>query len=896
MKIPFFSKKIEEIKTVPIDYKPSMYFQQNVMNKINEQFKGEVEQQKVKFPTDLGEEHPFDFKNMEDLYKKFGFFAAVVDKYIDFIVGPGFYIECEDARAKEILEDFMKDVNFDTILRAWAKEALIKGNGFLEIGGSKKEGVKGLKTLNANWMYVVRDKKGKVEGYNQYKGAFDKFAKEKVINFGVDNIAHVPFNVIGDCAYGLGIGYTALLMIDNWLKGDKSLHQLMDRKANAPLHAKFGYIQGDTRIIPKAEDVQAFGRDLETMDNKTEWVTDPLVEFKVIDFGRIDQKLATVLENDLEMLIYAFQIPAVLLGKANIPEGLARVQLEAFQRRIQSIQAELEKIIEGQIFKRVLNANGLEVDVEFEWGTPSVMETEGRMKLISEMMKSPTITGAMNTMLEDEMINLLALDKDEWEKLKLEQEKKEEEERNRLENQPQPIVPGQNKGFPQPVQLKPEQPKQPKPEEMLKIFKEEISKRDEENINRMMKFQEFIDNDLKRNRELDLSIMKSFMESEKEKKDTISQDLQIAIQKIEEDRKVEEERQKRLEQEYKERMERDKKLNEEIIKKIEEEKKEKEKELERMKEERSVDEEKLKKLEAERIEKLKDGGLKNIIKQLSDDIKKMREESKEKDKKISLVEDELKKVKETPILEKRVKRIFKKKSGLLPPFKISRKTESVKTEEPKLIVKIKRKKEMKNYEYEKECAHHTESWENINDIEEWLGFNYKKYLKQIANVLSVYGFDQIKAVNEIELDAGYLSETQIEELRRVLDNGFTKGLGMREIAKQVDKKVGLKDLYRMTAEGEIKIGASGLPILARSAEKRAIGIVRTEVTNLANSGANQYYKENGIKQVRWVASFGDRTCAECEALNGQIFGVDEGPRPALHPLCKCTVTPVVELV
>jgi hypothetical protein len=37
--------------------------------------------------------------------------------------------------------------------------------------------------------------------------------------------------------------------------------------------------------------------------------------------------------------------------------------MEAFQRRIQSIQAELEKVIEGQIFKRVLNANGLDVHV-----------------------------------------------------------------------------------------------------------------------------------------------------------------------------------------------------------------------------------------------------------------------------------------------------------------------------------------------------------------------------------------------------------------------------------------------------------------------------------------------------------------------------------------------------
>jgi len=74
---------------------------------------------------------------------------------------------------------------------------------------------------------------------------------------------------------------------------------------------------------------------------------------------------------------------------------------------------------------------------------------------------------------------------------------------------------------------------------------------------------------------------------------------------------------------------------------------------------------------------------------------------------------------------------------------------------------------------------------------------------------------------------------------------------MSVMAKEMDKNVGLKDLYRME-DGKLKTGASGLPILARSAEKRSIGIVRTEVTRLANEGAVSYYKENKIKQVRWL--------------------------------------------
>jgi len=717
-----FNNKVNEVSTVSIPQKPSAYFGETVVGKLNEQFKGEVENKKVKFPTDLGEEHPFDFKMMEELYKKFGFFSAVIDKYVDFVVGPGFYITIDDERAKKILEDFMKDVNFDTLLRQWTKEALIKGNGYLEIGGSKEKGVEGLKLLNANYMYVNRDSKGKILNYNQYKGAFNKFAKEKVIGFNPDQVAHAPFNIIGDCAYGLGIGYSSLKLIDDWLSQQKSQHVLMDRKANAPLHAQIGYINGDTKILPKPEDVASFGKDMETMSNKTEWTTDALVNFKVIDFGNMGEKFQAILENDLEMLIYSFQIPAVLLGKGNIPEGLARVQMEAFQRRIQSIQAELEKIIENQILSRVLEANGFsDLDVEFEWGIPSVMETEGKLNIMSELIKSPTTSIAMRNIMEDELIALLKLDADEWEKTKLEQEGKAEEERQRLETQPTPIVPGQNAKFPQPVAPKKEQPKQPKAEAGTEIILSEI--------------------------------------------------------------------------------------------------------------------------------------------------KKMKEEWNER---FQLLEK--KKIIKKNILPKKLKEVVKPKI----------KTSNV----------LKRQKE--NYEHARDCKHCNESWGNVNDVQEWLGFNYKKYLGQIKKEVASYDFNYIKAINEIELAAGYLATEQVETLRGIIDNGFAKGLGMKEMAKQVDKKVGLKDLYRMN-EGEIKLGASGLPLLSRSAEKRSIGIIRSEVTRLANAGAVEYYKESGIQKVSWIASFGDRTCPDCESLNGQIYEINNHPDIPLHPMCRCTISPVVDL-
>jgi len=400
-----------------------------------EQFKGIVFDDKIRFPSELGVQHPFDFKIAEGLYKSFGLVTGVIDKYIDFIVGPGFYIECEDERGKKIIEDFIRDTNFDSILRAWIKEALIKGNGFLELGGSKNEVPQGMKVLNANTIYVQRSIKGTVELYNQYHG-FNKgittFDMKKITTFNTHQIAHLAFNKVGDEAYGLGIVSPAFKIIDNLMQSSKNMHMLLDRKANVPYHVKIG----DMDHLPAQEDVTAFGQDFEYLKNDQEWITGGDVEIKTIDFGNIGEKFSYINENDKQDFIYTVQVPEVLLGSGNIAEGLAKEQLKAFERRIQSLQVEIEKVVETQIFKRILNANGMDFHVEFEWGEPSYEEENNRIIQINETLKNPFINPELRRILEMELARLYGLKKEDIESI--------EEEKQREMERPQPLVPGQN--------------------------------------------------------------------------------------------------------------------------------------------------------------------------------------------------------------------------------------------------------------------------------------------------------------------------------------------------------------------------------------------------------------------------------------------------------------------
>ena len=71
-------------RIVAPSYKPIIHVSNEYNPNVTEKFKGEIVKETIKFPEELGEEHPFDYLITEGLYKKFGLVTGVIDKYIDF--------------------------------------------------------------------------------------------------------------------------------------------------------------------------------------------------------------------------------------------------------------------------------------------------------------------------------------------------------------------------------------------------------------------------------------------------------------------------------------------------------------------------------------------------------------------------------------------------------------------------------------------------------------------------------------------------------------------------------------------------------------------------------------------------------------------------------------------
>jgi SPP1 gp7 family putative phage head morphogenesis protein len=107
-------------------------------------------------------------------------------------------------------------------------------------------------------------------------------------------------------------------------------------------------------------------------------------------------------------------------------------------------------------------------------------------------------------------------------------------------------------------------------------------------------------------------------------------------------------------------------------------------------------------------------------------------------------------------------------------------------------------------------------------------------------------------------------------LKRELRTAWEKGETMPQIAKRIREVTGL-------------------------AKNKAITIARTETLRAGNSASVDRYKRVGVTKVEWVTALDDRLCEECESLHGEIFDMDNIPDLPVHPNCRCTVVPIIEI-
>ena len=67
------------------------------------------------------------------------------------------------------------------------------------------------------------------------------------------------------------------------------------------------------------------------------------------------------------------------------------------------------------------------------------------------------------------------------------------------------------------------------------------------------------------------------------------------------------------------------------------------------------------------------------------------------------------------------------------------------------------------------------------------------------------------------------------------------------------------------------------------------------VNGVSNETSSAVARKNSkyVDAVMWATELDERVCEECDALEGEVFLLDEAPACPMHPNCRCRLVPVM---
>lgn len=128
-----------------------------------------------------------------------------------------------------------------------------------------------------------------------------------------------------------------------------------------------------------------------------------------------------------------------------------------------------------------------------------------------------------------------------------------------------------------------------------------------------------------------------------------------------------------------------------------------------------------------------------------------------------------------------------------------------------------------------------------------------------------------------------------QQISRVLAQGMADGDGPRLLARKL--------VSTINGAGMGELGITDTLGRFIPARRRAEIMARTEIIRAHHQATIQEYRNWAVEGVRvkaeWVTAGDDRVCDRCNALEREIFTLDqvEGMIP-LHPQCRCMALPV----
>lgn len=286
----------------------------------------------------------------------------------------GYHIDSDNEEAKKLINNWCKTADLTSHLLDNVRYALIFGDAFIEIVNNKKGVPSSLHSVDPKTMNIEFDNHGVVQGYEQDIGGF---RSEETVNLDREEICHINFFTRPDSPYGISLIEPSKDIIDKKIETDDAIFRAIQRHGTTKTVFTVGSEEDGS--LPPDSVLKAIEKEVEDIDSKNEFVVPWNVSVDSID----EKGIAGVEEyyNYFQsQVVIGLLCPEEALGLGRgSTEATSKTKALLFERLIKSFQTKLSRLIEKQLFNKVLKSNGFEEDlvsIEFD----SVTEEDEAMK------------------------------------------------------------------------------------------------------------------------------------------------------------------------------------------------------------------------------------------------------------------------------------------------------------------------------------------------------------------------------------------------------------------------------------------------------------------------------------------------------------------------------------
>jgi hypothetical protein len=307
-------------------------------------------------------------EDLERFYREDPVAHSAVDMYVELIVGSGYYTVAEDQKAKDVVDGFAERVDMDSLLRESVRSMLIYGDAFVEKVWSGSRLID-LRLLPSRTVKIKRNEYGGVEAYIQT-------ARGRTVEFKPDEIMHLRYNPVGTSAYGLSLLYPVVGLLKAKREAVENMGMILARYAapkiiwRVPSQPALKQLQSILEGLKPDEDIIIAG----DVDFKPVTV-DPRARFEFY-YEYLDRQIFEGLQAPL------------LSWLRNATEASARAMLDTVDRRVAGMQRYLKRRIEAEVFKPLIEAEGLSEVPRLYWGLPRTKLDEVTLDDVANLVRS----------------------------------------------------------------------------------------------------------------------------------------------------------------------------------------------------------------------------------------------------------------------------------------------------------------------------------------------------------------------------------------------------------------------------------------------------------------------------------------------------------------------------